>query len=73
MPRIPRQRSESGIYHIMLRGTNRQEIFHDDEDCLRFLETLDRFKKKSELKVYGWCLMGTHVHLLLGEGKEEYH
>jgi hypothetical protein len=25
MPRIARQRSESGIYHIMLRGANRQE------------------------------------------------
>lgn len=71
MPRIARQRSESGIYHIMLRGTNRQEIFHDDEDCDRFLETLDRYKKKSEMKVYAWCLMGNHVHLLLGEGKEE--
>ena len=71
MPRIARQRSESGIYHIMLRGANRQAIFHDDEDCLRYLETLDRYKKQSELKVHGWCLMGNHVHLLLGEGKEE--
>ena len=71
MPRIARQRSESGIYHIMLRGANRQEIFHDDEDCLRFLETLDRYKGQSELKVHGWCLMGNHVHLLFEEGKEE--
>ncbi|RCX08178.1 REP element-mobilizing transposase RayT [Anaerobacterium chartisolvens] len=71
MPRIARQKSESGIYHIMLRGANRQEIFHDDEDCRRFLETLDRYKKKSGVKVYGWCLMGNHVHLLLGEGKED--
>ncbi len=71
MPRTARQRSESGIYHIMLRGANRQEIFHDDEDCVRFLETLDKYKKKSELKAYGWCLMGNHVHLLIAEGKEE--
>jgi REP element-mobilizing transposase RayT len=55
----------------MLRGTNRQEIFHDDEDSIRFLETLERYKKKSEIMVYGWCLMGNHVHLLLQEGKEE--
>ena len=71
MPRIVRQKSRSGIYHIMLRGANRQEIFHEEEDCIRFLDTLDRYKKKCELKVYGWCLMGNHVHLLLGEGKEE--
>ena len=66
MPRTARQRSESGIYRIMLRGANRQEIFHDDEDCVRFLETLDRFKKKSGLKVYAWCLMGNHMTLVPG-------
>jgi putative transposase len=71
MSRKARQKSKSGIYHIMLRGTNRQEIFHDKEDCVRFLETLDRYKKESEIKVYAWCLMNNHVHLLLHEGKEE--
>ena len=71
MPRIARERSKSGIYHVMLRGANRQEIFHDEEDCKRFLETVERYKKESEMRVHGWCLMGNHVHLLLQEGKEE--
>lgn len=30
MPRNARKKSESGIYHIILRGSNRQEIFHDE-------------------------------------------
>ena len=47
MPRRARVKSGSGIYHIMLRGANRQEIFHDDEDCL----TLFTFKKR--FFVYG--------------------
>lgn len=71
MSRQARQRSQSGIYHIMIRGANRQEFFHDDEDRLRFLEILLNVKIRSELKVYGWCLMSNHVHLLLGEGKED--
>lgn len=71
MPRRAREKSESKIYHVMLRGANRQEIFHDEEDYLRFLETLEKLKKKAEIKVYGWCLMGNHVHLLMGEGREE--
>lgn len=71
MTRLARIKSATGIYHIMLRGANRQEIFHEDEDCLRFLETLELYKKKSEMRVHGWCLMGNHVHLLLQEGKEE--
>ncbi len=71
MPRIARQKSKSGIYHIMLRGTNRQEIFHEDEDNIRLLETLDRYREKNKLKVYGWCLMGNHAHLLIEEGNED--
>lgn len=71
MPRSAREKSESGIYHIILRGANRQEIFHDDEDGLRFLETIERYKKQTEIKIYGWCLMGNHIHLLFGEGNED--
>ena len=32
MPRAPREKSESGIYHIILRGINKQVIFEDEED-----------------------------------------
>jgi REP element-mobilizing transposase RayT len=71
MPRKARVKSESGIYHVIFRGSNRQEIFHDDHDCIKFLETLGKHKKQAEINIYGWCLMGNHVHLLLGEGNEE--
>ena len=40
MPRQARRKSESGIYHIMLRGINQQQIFEDEEDSLKFLENL---------------------------------
>ena len=40
MPRQARQKSNTGIYHVMLRGNNRATVFHDDEDCERFLEDL---------------------------------
>ncbi|XFO69175.1 hypothetical protein SPSIL_054050 [Sporomusa silvacetica DSM 10669] len=37
MPRTARKKSNSGIYHIMLRGINRQIIFEDDEDRVKFI------------------------------------
>ena len=37
MPRQARKKCDSGIYHVMLRGNDRTTIFHDDEDCERFL------------------------------------
>jgi putative transposase len=65
MPRKARGKSESGLYHIMLRGTNRQSIFEDDEDKEKFLQTLKECKEISKYKIFAYCLMNNHVHLLL--------
>lgn len=40
MPRSARKESGCGIYHVMMRGINRQAIFDDDEDCHRFMDIL---------------------------------
>ncbi|HHY64551.1 MAG TPA: transposase [Clostridiaceae bacterium] len=70
MPRRAREKSETGIYHIMIRGANKQEIFHDNEDRSVFLDMLKEVKSISDIKVYGWCLMNNHVHLLLKDSSE---
>ena len=70
MVRCARKKSASGIYHIMMRGINRQDIFLDDEDYCRFLEIMKRVKESRSCVIYGYCLMGNHVHLLLREEEE---
>jgi REP element-mobilizing transposase RayT len=65
LARQAREKSASGIYHIMMRGINRQNIFEDQEDYAKFLQTLQRYKKISGYQIYAYCLMGNHVHLLL--------
>ena len=70
MPRTARKQSSTGIYHVMMRGINRQSIFLDDEDNEKFLQTVSDCKKVSEFDLYAYCLMGNHVHLLIKEGKE---
>lgn len=70
MSRQAREKSWSGIYHVMSRGINRQDIFIDEEDSKRYLETLGRVKQNRGIEVYGYCLMGNHVHLLIKEGTE---
>lgn len=70
MPRQARKKSESGIYHIILRGINRQQIFEDEEDNFRFLETLSKYKQQCGYEIYAYCLMGNHIHILIKEGKE---
>lgn len=71
MPRKARSISNTGIYHVILRGANRQEIFHDDTDRLKFLEIVTKYKQKVDLTVFAWCLMNNHVHLLIKEGQEK--
>ncbi len=71
MPRTAREKSRTGIYHVILRGINRQLIFKNKEDSAKLLSTLKEYQKISEYKLYAYCLMGNHLHLLLKEEKEE--
>ena len=70
MPRQARKKSQTGIYHIMLRGINGQQIFADSEDYEKFLEILKDCKAISEFEIFAYCLMSNHIHLLLKEVKE---
>jgi REP element-mobilizing transposase RayT len=70
MPREAREKSKRGIYHVMLRGINRQDIFGDDEDRIKFVETMADCKVISGYKLYGYCLMSNHVHILIKIEKE---
>lgn len=69
MPRKARILSSTGIYHIMVRGINRQDIFLDNEDHLRYLETMRRIIIEEKAQIMGYCLMNNHVHVLLREGE----
>jgi len=70
MARCARKKSASGIYHIMMRGINRQDIFFDDEDYSHFLRTMKHIKENGSCALYGYCLMDNHIHLLLHEKAE---
>lgn len=65
MSRTARVKSSTDVYHIMLRGVNRQQIFFDDEDNYHFIHLLESYKEISQYQLYAYCLMGNHVHLLL--------
>ncbi len=70
MPRKARKKSRTGIYHVMIRGINKQIIFEEDEDKQMFLETLKKYKDICKYQLYSYCLMDNHVHLLIRELEE---
>lgn len=71
MPRRARKKAESGVYHVMLRGIDRQMIFEDSEDSLQFLHIIQKNMQVCNFKLYAYCLMGNHVHLLIRDPNDE--
>jgi REP element-mobilizing transposase RayT len=65
MPRQRRIASETGVYHIMVRGINKQKIFEHQEDYQKYLQFLSDCKEQVHFDLYAYCLMPNHVHLLL--------
>jgi REP element-mobilizing transposase RayT/DNA-binding transcriptional ArsR family regulator len=65
MPRQARKKSESGVYHVILRGINKQVIFEDEQDNLFFLSALSRYKQTCAYQILAYCLMNNHVHLVI--------
>lgn len=70
MPRSSRQKSITGIYHIMLRGIDKRDIFLENEDKMKFLESINKAKEAGKFELYGYCLMDNHIHMLIKESEE---
>ncbi len=70
MPRQARLKSPINIYHIMMRGINKQQIFFAPEDYRLFEFLLYRYKEECGYDLLAYCLMGNHVHLLIHEREE---
>lgn len=65
MTRYSRIYFENAVYHITIRGNNKQEILKTDKDKELFLESLQKFKSRFGFKIYGFVLMDNHAHLVL--------
>lgn len=53
------------LYHVMARGDARGAIFLDDADREAFCAGLWRVAERFQWRVWAYCLMGNHYHLLV--------
>lgn len=65
MPRQARILLDNVCYHIVTRGNQKNPIFMNDLDREKYLRLILRYKRKYGFKIYCWCLMENHVHLLM--------
>ncbi len=65
MPRVSRGLADGLIYHIINRGNGRQDVFHKEQDYRSFLERMEESVRRYSIKLYAYCLLANHFHLLV--------
>ncbi len=72
MPRAARITIEKACYHIITRGNQKQNVFKTPPDYQKYLLLLTRYKRRYKFKLYCFCLMPNHIHLIIEVDNPEY-
>jgi putative transposase len=65
MPRLPRIKTFDSIFHIMVRSISDVPLYREDKDKDKFLKLVKKYQDIFGFKVYAYCLMTTHGHLII--------
>ena len=65
MARPIRIEYEGAVYHVTIRGNDRNAIFKTDADQERFLTVLSESVERYDVRLYLYCLMKNHTHMVL--------
>lgn len=68
MPRHPRLFLPEMPLHIVQRGHYRRPVFRQTRDYDYYLSNLIEAKTDLEVRLYAYCLMTNHVHLIVSPG-----
>ncbi|MEF9959352.1 MAG: transposase [Niameybacter sp.] len=65
MPRVARIKTNNSTFHVMLHSLCEINLFNNSEDKDVYLALIKKAKTKFNFKVYAFCLMNTHAHLVI--------
>jgi len=65
MPRKPRLHVPGGLFHIVLRGNGRQDIFFDDHDRRLWEQYLQAGLNRHAHRIHAYCWMTNHIHMAI--------
>lgn len=65
MPRKPRLHVPGGLYHVILRGNDRQAIFFDTDDRQRWESLVADGLDEHRHRIHAYCWMTNHVHMAI--------
>jgi putative transposase len=65
MARVARRAGDDGVYHVLNRGNCRMDIFTKPGDFAAFIKLLEEARRRTGMRILGYCLMNNHWHLVL--------
>ncbi len=65
MPRMARIMLDNCAHHVVQRGHNKSVVFSEERDYQYYLDNLAEWKERLGCKVYAYCLMTNHIHLIV--------
>ena len=65
MPRAARKQSESGYFHVIVRGIGKQLLFEEPSDYRYYIWLLEKYSGETSVSICVYCIMENHVHLLV--------
>lgn len=65
MARKPRIHYPGAVYHVILRGNCKQDIFFEDQDRYRLYLLIQESVERYLHRVLAFCLMTNHLHLVI--------
>jgi putative transposase len=71
MPRIARVVVPNMPHHVTQRGNRRQEVFFCEDDYRAYLSLMKDWCGRHGVRVWSYCLMPNHVHLIVVPPSEE--
>ncbi len=60
---------DGACHHIVVKGINNSYIFDDDYAKQKYLSLIDLYKEKHDIKLFAYCIMDNHAHLLIQSGQ----
>ena len=70
MPRAARIHVPGHVFHVISRCMNREFLIEGETERRRYLAQLAKGLSKTDAKVLAWCVMSSHVHLVLRSGED---
>jgi putative transposase len=65
MPRKARVKTTESIFHVICKSITEVSLFRDVDDKKRYLSLIKKYKTLYKFKIYGYCLMDNHSHLMI--------